>query len=196
MAWLTVQEGLPHTWVRPALRTLEAVGAEARAEDGRLEVRDTPEARWALATAEEFLEANRTIWGLAAELDKPVTPYKPLERYVLVAALLRSGNGDEPDAWARICHEVIWAQGLPNANHRSTVLWLQSRVAPPGSVIHHAETLEDEMDAYLHDSKALIHEREHRPDQERLKREHAERTRRFIQDWLAHMERPGPGQSR
>ena len=109
-----------------------------------------------------------------------VEPYKPLDRAEIVAALHRAWKSqiDWPLGGAKLWHELVWAQGLPNTNHRSALLFVErcvNRKGQPARFLVSAHLPWAE--ALLRASNPIILDKEFQPDLAAAKSRHFDLAR-------------------
>ncbi len=165
-------------------RVLRAASIESRIRAGDLEIRRDGGTTEALRIYDLLLKCHEQILAEAKRQNIKVEMYKPFEPEKCLAAIASSlgENADGNARLARLLHELIWAQGFPNTNHRSTLLLIHGLMPGLGipridPAVHVRRT-----DEYLRESKRLIPEQEHSPDPSRAKAEHFEASRRYLAD--------------
>ncbi|HJQ93122.1 MAG TPA: hypothetical protein VJ874_02430 [Candidatus Thermoplasmatota archaeon] len=129
---------------------------------------------------ESVLACHRIVLEEAARQGVRIEPYKPLDLAEIVVALqhgLAVPAGDAVGQAAALWHELVWAQGLPNANHRTALLYLERRFNPPGQPLRMDFAAQPEWAERLFArSKPLVLEKEFAPDQRAAKAAHRAAT--------------------
>ncbi len=127
-----------------------------------------------------FLHCHQLVLQAARAQGLGIEPYKPLDKAEIVVALQRAEGtmGDWRLDAARLWHELVWAQGLPNTNHRSALLYVERQANLPGQPERLASPANLAWaERLVQASKPLILDKEFTPDQELAKERHWVMTR-------------------
>lgn len=153
-------------------------------EDGkRLTVEDTPLNREAWGLVDRLERSYEDVRAEAARQGIEIKPYKPMERHVVFVAMVAALRDTEPETserYATMLHECVWAQGLPNANHRSTLNLVVTMMVSEKGI----QPTEDDFFAigerFAHESKQFVREKEWAVDPSDLKAGHWAAAERAI----------------
>ncbi len=167
---------------------LKEAGIEHREDSNEEGIRawvpDNERNRWAYSQVEDLVRCYELTLEAAKLENVKITPYKPLQRHVaLIAALRAQETAEDDDLRTRLgnlLHEFVWAQPLPNANHRSAFLLVARKATQQNLELVSDEDMIVIGNEFAKKSKPLISEKEFRPDPTREKRQHRQAAKEAV----------------
>lgn len=135
--------------------------------------------RWLM----EHLRLYLLMVDTAAKEGLQIRPYKPLEKEVILVGIesaLRHSQSVQ-DLVETLMHELVWGQGLPNANHRTTFALLAAVLADEGLQSPCPSVYQEIAEDFAKASKPLIVDKEFAVDLETVKQRHRSVCHDFAQ---------------
>lgn len=177
---------LPLHVARQKLATLQGAGVAADlVPDGitwTLVLADGPSKKRLESALRQLDHCHAIILDAARREGIRLEPSKTKDPADLAAALARAWRqGNTAEA---LWHELVWAQGFPNGNHRTATLYVESVLNPPGSPLHDVAGDIPALERLFRDSKLLVQEKEFAPDPDKAKQDHAALARDFFARWV------------
>lgn len=189
-----LQAGLREHAAKDYSQTLARHGIDSRmVPEGDKWALEIPLRGKAAATHRQYLRLLH-IRGIVEEearrQDLPMEPYKAFEPASVFTALAAADIPDEPraldaDEAAKVWHELVWAQGFANGNHRTATAYVEALANPRAGSVRTPLGEEAGLLTLFKESKALIPEKEFAPDPSKAKSQHHEASRRFFRGWLS-----------
>ncbi len=192
--WLVLEEGLHPTrliWIKIALRENEIEHRVDETEENiSVLIPKTEINERALELVESLVRAYELTLEAAKRRKITITPYKPLERHRAFAAALRAlryaEGGDIEQMMAALFHEFVWAQPLPNANHRSALLLVSGLATENGLLVPYKEKIIEIGNSFAAKSKPLISEKEFLPNPAQEKEKHRAAASKAVAELLGN----------
>ncbi len=187
---MLVESGLQEHLAKQKLAALSAAGIAASLERTRagfvLSLDSGPLANRLAAEAGRLDTIHQWVLEAAVAQGIELRPYKATDRAEILAALALSWEEDvaTPQGAARLWHELVWAQGFPNGNHRTATAFVEAVLNPRGSVLRDLAARPAWLDKLFIDSKRLVAEKEFAPEPAKAKKQHLELARQAFREWL------------
>lgn len=185
---MLIETGLQQHLARQKLAALREAGLNAVLAPG------SPGPGWSISlepgpATERLAQAlaaldhcHEIILDAAKRADLQILPYKARDSADLAAAITRAwrrAQGGWPGA-AAMWHELVWAQGFPNGNHRTASLYVESLLSPPGRPLRDLAADLAGLEELFRASKRLVQEKEFAPNPAAAKEAHRRLTDAFF----------------
>jgi len=187
---MILESGIPEHLARQKLRILRESGCQAEIfQDGvRFGLRLRPGALTAHIEAEmaTLRRLHERILESARRQGIELLPYKAFDAAETAAALASATqeNPQTAEGAARLWHELVWAQGFPNGNHRTATAYLERVLNPAGATVRDLAARLEWLDELFVASKRLVAEKEFSPAPNNAKAQHLALCRAAFGAWF------------